>query len=76
MLFANNKESLAQRQLLSLLFDRAFRNVPLQPGDFLGRIFKSRARVTHTEIYLEEGLLSEILSMDLKLAHQGDQAKL
>ena len=54
MLFANNKESLAQRQLLSPLFDRAFRNVPLQPGDFLGRILKSRARVTHTELILDE----------------------
>ena len=76
MLFANNKESLAQRQLLSPLFDRAFRNVPRQPGDFLGRVLKPRARVSHTEIYLDESLLSEILSMDLKLNRQGDQAKL
>ena len=65
MLFANNKESLAQRQLLSPLSDKAFRNVPLQPGDFLGRIFESRARVTHTELVLDERLLSEILSMYL-----------
>lgn len=60
MLFANNKTSLLILSCSPSLLENV-RHVPLQPGNFLGRIFETRAGATHSGLSMGESLYPEPL---------------